>query len=78
MMCFNILHGIHVREIGLQLTGQVRAPFLKMGATRAFFQSAGIIRCFKVAWYISVSMGATLLAVSLSRRGKIPFGPHAL
>ena len=65
MMCSNVSHGMNVREIGLKLARwPVQAPFLKIGTTRAFFQSAGALHCFRVLgliYCISVSIGAILL-----------------
>ena len=60
LMCSNISHGMIVREIGVKLAGRpVQAPFLKIGTTRTFFQSAGALHCFRVPdliYCISVSI----------------------
>jgi len=52
--------------------------FLEDRNNQSFFQSAGTLHCFKEAWYINESIGATLLAVSLNKQEGIPSGLHTL
>jgi hypothetical protein len=53
-------------------------PFLKAGATLAVFQSLGKIPVDKDELKMSVSTGASSLAVSLRTRQGISSGPDAL
>jgi hypothetical protein len=60
------------------LEGWPLSPFLNTGATRAVFQSEGILLWLVDAWNINVSAGVISLAVSFSRRAGILSGPVAL
>ena len=56
----------------------LRTKYIMCVKMLGFFQSTGTFRCFREAWYISVSIKAIELAVSLSSHGEIPSGLHAL
>ena len=46
IMCSSILQVMDVSEMGRQLLGFRRSPFLNIGTTFAVVQSVGIVPCF--------------------------------
>ena len=46
IMCSSILQVMDVSEMGRQLLGCRRSPFLNIGTTFAVVQSVGIVPCF--------------------------------
>ena len=78
IICSSTLQATQASEIGQQLEGEERSPFLKMGTTKAFFQSSGIIPWFSDACNSIVRQGAISVANSLKNLVGILSGPLAL
>ena len=78
IMCSSILQLMDVSDIGRQLMGWRRSPFLNMGITLAVVQSIGIVPCFNEAWKNSVNVGVSSSASVLSNLVGMWSGPVAL
>ena len=78
IMCSSSLHVMEVSETGLKLAGWCLSSFLKIGTTKASFQSLGTKPESSDIWKSRLRAGASSVAAVLRMKEGTASGPVAL